>query len=669
MAQIFDPYLGRTVEDGALGTGTPSYADSMGLALDPAVQPQATAAPQTTEAPRTATGGGYSWSGFDPAAAEARRAFSDRAIAGLEGQDAAEVGAIVDDARAANEGASAYRMAGQDAVNDATAGVTEASAAGYGAIGDEQAQMAVDAANEEKQFTAEIDQRLAQWQQVATQTAAMRVDPDRLIRTTSTGERMGLAASAFADVFLQPRGIKVGAIDNIQKRIQQDIDSQVTDIEQGKFATSQFRSFYEAARTGAADARDVRERLNNMTLSALENKVKEKIGAAQSKLDQANGYKLLTEIQAVKLESDAKITQYAMEATQARRMAAQELKVKWAGIAAERRAQDWRESPMNPANMPKIEQQAPPAQLFSPLINPESGQAEPIAVFRPELANDTTVRQVQEEAGEVAGMISEGRALRDRIQSFAGRVYAGPMGQRARSEAAQNLYTEYMQYFNKYRKFMTGAAGTNTEDKRYEQAIPLSTLMGASPSESVHAFNHQVGMAINAADMKFSSYHDPRYGQYRGFAPDWKKESNQYEKSAPQRDAEYEVEQKRVKSLRAVRPAEGVSTNWSDYARDKNWVSPGVEGPRDTMEMEYSPSRMPDWAAAMDERADRALKGSEVALQYLQNNAKDEDIHPNRRAYAQYLLNRYPELWGGEPAMGHGYMPIDEAVINADLGR
>lgn len=676
MPEIFDPYLGRIVvdagPDGLTGRGLDQPVDipDPGPAL-PQAQPPAVDPGVSTG------GGGYSWSGFDPAQAEARRSFADQAIAGLGAQDTAEVGAVVDEARAANEGATAARMEGQTAVNDAQAGLTAAQSEGYGVIGERQAQMALDAAAEEQRFHNDIDQSLAKWQQVSAQTAAMNVDPDRLVKSAGPGGRLGLAASAFADVFLQPRGIKVGAIDNIKERIKQAIDAQITDIEQGKFATEQFKSFYDAARQTASDGRETREKLNNMVLTSLENKVKQKIGAAQSKLDQANGMKFLSELQAVKLESDAKITQYAMESAQQRRMAAQELRVKWAGVAAEKRAQDWRESPLNPDNRPKGQEQGPPAILMSPLVNPESGQADPIAVFRPELSDPTTVRTIQAEAGEVAGMVAEGRALRDELRQFGERVYTGPGAGRARGEEAAKIYTHYMQYFNKYRKFMTGAAGTAQEDKRYAEALPLSTILGPSPKASVDAFNHQVGLAIQGADYTFSGYNDNSKFKYRGFAPDWKKEAEQFTQEEPDRGAEFETEKKRIKAPGAVKPYEGpASPDWSGFANDSGFgsfdtVSPSVL-PRGPGGIPYDAKRQPDWAAALDERVDRALNGTErqksVAVEWLRRNAVDEDMHPNRRAYAQYLINRHPELFGGEQPMGHGYS-ADEEVIRGDIGR
>ena len=677
MPQIFDPIYGNILVDPMLGEVTIPQQNlvdrsQLGVPTPPVMDtgndnPNLQVDPASLRQNIGSSGGGISTEGFDPAMARERRNFADEAVSGLAPQDQAELGAIADSAFAANDQTAAMRGEAQKGVNRATGLLTEAQGRGYDEIGIEQAQMAIDAATEEQQFRNDIDQSLAKWQQVAIQTASLNVDPDRLIKNAGAGGRLGLAASAFADVFLQPRGIKVGAIDNIKERINQDINSQITDIEQGRWASSQFRSFYEAARQTAVDGREVREKLNNMVLSSLENKVKAKIAGAQSELDRANGQQMLTEIQAAKIESDAKITQYTFEQAQARRQAREELRVKWANVANERRALDWQQSPLNPANAKRAAID-PPAMVMSPLVNPESGQADPIAVLRPEFKDQAF--KVQEEIGDVAGMMEEGRALRDRIKAYGSRVYKGPVGDRIRSEEAQNLYKEYMQYFNKYRKFMTGAAGTNTEDKRYEEALSLPTLLGSSAAESVHAFNHQLLMGIRAQDRKISGYHDPRYGKYQGFAEAWKKEAEDYEKPV-ETSSEADVERVRVKNLAAAGYSDKASTEWQDYAKAAGHTAGGIGDinnpgyrnfPQNGRGKFYDTSSQPDWAAAMDERMYRALNGDQQAKEFLQVNAGDPDLHPNRRAYANFLLMSHPEL-----QVSHWSDPVENGPVHVTM--
>lgn len=628
-----DPVTGQEINDPFL-TGEPALNFDLtreGLGLPTSPQPAPAPAP-------VQTGGGYSVSEFDPADAERRLAFGKAATAGMEGQDRAELGALYGTQMGALDTSVAKQKEGQQKVNDANIGLSEATRQGYGDMTTEIGKEATDAATEEAKHTNEIAGAMAKWQESSARTTAMRVDPDRLMKNAGPTGRLGFGAAAFAEGFLGAKGIKVRAIDLIQDRINKDINAQLTDIEQGREATSQFRALYEAARNGASDARDVRDRLNAMYLNAATYKAKERVAGAQSELERASGEKLLTDLDAKRAEAEATIQENILNKAQERRQFREEMRFKYSSLAQTKRAQDWEESPMNPKNAPKMEKM--PAQIFAP-AGVQGDQPVPVVTLRPEFAEGPTASKLQEDVGSVSSMIDEARDLRTKMEDFNGRVYSGALSGRVRGEQENLLRSDYLNFFNKYRKYLTGAAGSEVEDKRYAEAVPFPSFTGVTPKESANAFNAYVLHAVKAADKSLSGFHDPRAGKYEGFAPAWQKEAEDYGKKTTQTTEGFR--EGILGDPGAVRPSpDAPGKDWKNYINSFDQYDASI--PRDEAAHPYDTDKQPAWASVLDQRLEEAAGGDRVAQEYLWHSSMDTKIHPNRRKYAEYLLQQNPRL-------------------------
>lgn len=346
-------------EDDPFRTGLPALTPPSPLSLpdvsEPLIaedDPFRTGAPSLVP-PSVSVGGGVSRSGFSAPDAAGRLAFGRQATKGLGKADQADLQALGDSQFAASAENERLALEGQERIGQAQKAVSQATSEGYQSISDEVTRQVADAERREAEHLQDIEDSKGRWMEQVAKGQAMGLDPDRLMKRAGGTGRLGFAAAAFAENFLGAKGIKVSAIDNIKSRISDDINAQLSDIQNQRETTSQFRALYEAARADAMDERGVRDRLNGMYLVAAENAIKAKIGSAQSELEVANNFKLLQDIRRARIASDAQIHSGIIEEANKRRQFREKMAIEWAQRADARAALDWEMSADNPKNQAK----------------------------------------------------------------------------------------------------------------------------------------------------------------------------------------------------------------------------------------------------------------------------------------------------------------------------
>lgn len=205
------------------------------------------------------------------------------------------------------------QVAAQKGANEAQTNLYGAKAAGEAALGvlnerfveEEQTAIAMAQASTNK---AKADY-LSQVQKVG----AMRVDPARLMKNAGWGGRLGLGLSAFAEGFLGAKGIRVSAVENIKSAIQDDINAQLTDIQQGRETTADFRTLYDMARQETSDASQLRTRLQGFYLEAAKHAIAADTLKYEGKLALAQGEQAIAAIEAEQGKSLAAISQHSYD--------------------------------------------------------------------------------------------------------------------------------------------------------------------------------------------------------------------------------------------------------------------------------------------------------------------------------------------------------------------
>lgn len=323
MPTFFDPVTGTVVQDygpGGLSEQQPMQPDLAPFDANLAPFAPTTGAeliaPQPPPAPApmsVSQGMSVSESGFSPEKGAQVAAFTDPKVSKDEkvlqsqaqAQEAKQSGLVTDAAQG--------KMAAQDQATAAQADVIGAKSAGEAALGVLNQQFVQEEQDAMAMAKASTDKAKADYLAQVQKVGAMRVDPSRLMKNAGWGGRLGLGLSAFAEGFLGAKGIRISAIENIKSAIQDDINAQLTDIQQGRETTADFRMLYDMARQETSDVAQMRQRLQGFYLEAAKHAIAADTLKYEGKLALAQGEQAIAAIVEEQNKSLAAISQHSYD--------------------------------------------------------------------------------------------------------------------------------------------------------------------------------------------------------------------------------------------------------------------------------------------------------------------------------------------------------------------
>lgn len=412
---FFDPVTGTWVQDDLLGPpnpadlGTETQVTNPGVPMAPPV-PQITPPPEAQATPETLVGASRSASASESGFSPERASQVDAYLGPKFKQDKSGLGAEFQAQRGREQAivgqAAGSAIAAQGAVDEANAGLYSAKAAGEASL-----QVMQDKFNSEYQtavLTAQagVQEAKARYVEQMQRVGAMQVDPNRLMQNAGFGGRMGLGLAAFAEGFLGAKGIRISAMQNIKEAISQDIDAQLTAIQQGKDVTEGFKTLYEMARLESSDQLSLRERLHGFYLESAKHAIAADTLKYEGKLAQAQGQQAIAAIESEQAKSLLQIEQHTWDGYQKAINDAQQIRLGQARLGLERRSVAAAEE----ANRLKAQDMMRQQDLETGIVNPE-GDGELLGYARskedaPKLRLRTTsVYSAARNANEVIDMM------------------------------------------------------------------------------------------------------------------------------------------------------------------------------------------------------------------------------------------------------------------------
>lgn len=364
---------------------------------------------------------------------------------------------------------------GVNALGAAQAAATEAER-----LGAEQTQLfhqqqALDEQRAEALAQENVMRAKGALQEQMARVAAMKVDPDRLFKEAGAGGRVGFAMAAFAEGFLGAKGIKINAIDQINRRIDRDIDAQLTDIEQGRNATNDFRTLYDIANQESADGVQARGRMRMFYLASLQQDLLAKSLTARGGVEQSQIQKALGELEIAKSKEADGILSYAY--TEGQRRTQQEIENaqrNW-GLSIQSASQKLAQARFDAEKGPTtLDEQLKELRKRALISTDAEGTNRVIAVmgegYSPEIR-----AQLQKEVNSASKMsagvqkvledLSKDKSVVFTEGTLLGSIFNSPEGQKYRARMDQ-IITDYV-----YEK--SGKAITSVELDRYKSFLPI----------------------------------------------------------------------------------------------------------------------------------------------------------------------------------------------------
>lgn len=398
---------------------------------------------------------------------------------------------------------------------------------------------------------------------------AMRVDPSRLMKNAGFTGRMGMGLAAFAEGYLGAKGIKINAVQNITSAIDEDIQAQLTDIEQGKTVTEGFKTLYDMAKEDATNRSDLLLRLRGFALESAKSKIASESLRFEGKLSVAEGEAKIAAIEQEQAKSFQEITRHAQDAYITQVKNAQDNRIQRGRLAIESQRLAFDQQQYADAKAAAANKDS---RVFVDSSDPMNATV--IGEVRDEIQGEA-LAAAQNKASETAGYSKMGRDLRDKMIAAEVRQYTGPFKQFLSENPA--LYAEYMRYFAVYRKSMTGMAASKDEDKRIREGVPYPEMTGVSAKEAASILNQKTLEDLNAADTQLSGLSKP--GTYRGFANDWKTEAKGFSPDAPPDSPQGKL----VKSMGKNNPGAFEAVDNPTQPAQFSWSGYLIENPKATV--------------------------------------------------------------------------------------
>lgn len=182
----------------------------------------------------------------------------------------------------------------QEATNVAVEAETRRSEAEAKRIGVEsEGRAAVAKANQEfltneqaaaANAQAESVANMAQYKASLMEYAAAKVNPSQLWESSGTGGQVAMLVTAFAHDFLGAKGIKTSGLESIKTAINNNINAQLENMRKKLDVAQGFKSLWEMQRLQSSSDAEARARMRGFYLNSLTNEIDAKLGQYDSQL-------------------------------------------------------------------------------------------------------------------------------------------------------------------------------------------------------------------------------------------------------------------------------------------------------------------------------------------------------------------------------------------------
>lgn len=165
---------------------------------------------------------------------------------------------------------------------------------------------------------ASADAAQADYRTALAAYSAAHVDPAQLWEQAGSGGQAGMMFTAFVHDFLGARGIQTSGLDSIKTAIQNNINAQLTALDQKKQVTAGFKELWEMQRSQSATDTEARQRLNGFYLASVKSGIEAKLATYDSPLALAKGQSAIAAITKEQAGNDLLVRQHIDQAANAK---------------------------------------------------------------------------------------------------------------------------------------------------------------------------------------------------------------------------------------------------------------------------------------------------------------------------------------------------------------
>jgi hypothetical protein len=422
---------------------------------------------------------------------------------GIDKQNAKAFNAATDQANELatgfNDAAAKTKSATQE-LGNLEAQKTAASAAFTGELAGRQAQLATESAAEYEIAMQKTRQYASDYEVQLKQLSQMGVNPGRLYSNMTTGQKGTALVAAFVTDFLGTKGIKTSAMDIINRGIDQDIDAQVTAINNKRTVADGFARLWGMQREQSQSDYEAKMRMKGMMLESFKTEVAGKLGQFDSDIARAKIPLALAQVDEnlakvkvdlIKFRND----QFNQDANRNVQIRGQNVQ---ASIASASRAHDLK--------LKQMELDAKKGSSpFDPSLFVRDSQGNVI-----NQAPDKESRAKSQE--KIVGYETHVRKLQGLTEALreVGKTYNGPMNKLFLNGLEAKYKSQYHDVLSSFIKATSGTAAGEPEVKRLEQVYPFADFAtglfaGGDPVKSIEAVYADRGMST-IEDLKSQAY-------------------------------------------------------------------------------------------------------------------------------------------------------------------
>lgn len=168
------------------------------------------------------------------------------------------------------------------------------------------------------QARANADAAQADYRTALAAYSAAHVDPSQLWEQAGTGGQMGMMFTAFTHDFLGARGVQTSGLDSINAAIKNNINAQLTALDQKKQVAAGFKELWDMQRSQSATDAEARQRLNGFYLASVKSGIEAKLATYDSPLAIAKGQAAIAALTKEQASNDLLVRQHIDQAANAK---------------------------------------------------------------------------------------------------------------------------------------------------------------------------------------------------------------------------------------------------------------------------------------------------------------------------------------------------------------
>jgi hypothetical protein len=172
------------------------------------------------------------------------------------------------------------------------------------------------AANENA--AAEAQSNFANYKAALMDYAASGINPSQLWDNAGTAGQFGIVATAFMHDFLAAKGVQTSGMESINKAIQNNINAQLDNMRRKMDVAQGFKQLWEMQRSQSATDAEARARMNGFYLSALSNQIEGTLGQYDSQLALVKAQSAKAAIQQEQVKNDLLVQKHIDDAANQR---------------------------------------------------------------------------------------------------------------------------------------------------------------------------------------------------------------------------------------------------------------------------------------------------------------------------------------------------------------